>query len=81
MCEIEAFFSKSLYQHREKSAVNSTLAVYVLGMPRSGSTLVEQILSGHYNFCLLSRNNYAICIYQEIAVKVNVVDGELVDSS
>ena len=40
-------FNKALYQHRLNCGVDSTLPVYVLGMPRSGTTLVEQILSGH----------------------------------
>lgn len=44
---IRARFSRSLYEHRPDCGVESTLPVYVLGMPRSGTTLVEQILSGH----------------------------------
>ncbi len=44
---IRARFSKALYEHRTACGVNSTLPVYVLGMPRSGTTLIEQILSGH----------------------------------
>lgn len=42
-------FSQSLFEHRADCGVASTLPVYVLGMPRSGTTLVEQILSGHSN--------------------------------
>ena len=44
---LRACFSKSLYQHRPNCGVESTVPIYVLGMPRSGTTLVEQILSGH----------------------------------
>ncbi|MGO4893193.1 sulfotransferase [Flavobacterium sp. W21_SRS_FM6] len=40
-------FSRSLYEHRPDCGIDSTLPVYVLGMPRSGTTLVEQILAGH----------------------------------
>ena len=40
-------FSKALYQHRQTRGSDSSLPVFVLGMPRSGTTLVEQILSGH----------------------------------
>ncbi|TEW51726.1 tetratricopeptide repeat-containing sulfotransferase family protein [Psychromonas algicola] len=40
-------FSKSLYEHRPNYNVTSSLPVFVLGMPRSGTTLVEQILAGH----------------------------------
>lgn len=40
-------FSRSLYEHRPGIGNDSTLPVFVLGMPRSGTTLVEQILAGH----------------------------------
>jgi tetratricopeptide (TPR) repeat protein len=40
-------FSKALYQHRPDYGVDSTLPVFILGMPRSGTTLVEQIIAGH----------------------------------
>jgi len=40
-------FAKPLYEHRADCGVDSTMPVYVLGMPRSGTTLVEQILAGH----------------------------------
>ena len=44
---LRACFNKTLYQHRPNYGIESTIPVYVLGMPRSGTTLVEQILSGH----------------------------------
>ncbi|WP_432464643.1 sulfotransferase [Agarivorans sp. QJM3NY_33] len=40
-------FGKELYQHRKNCGVDSNLPVFVLGMPRSGTTLVEQIIAGH----------------------------------
>ncbi len=40
-------FPKALYQHRADCGHESTLPVFVVGMPRSGTTLVEQILAGH----------------------------------
>jgi tetratricopeptide (TPR) repeat protein len=40
-------FCQDLYKHRPSCGVDSKLPVYVLGMPRSGTTLVEQIISGH----------------------------------
>ncbi len=40
-------FCKGLFEHRQACGVESSLPVYVLGMPRSGTTLVEQILAGH----------------------------------
>jgi tetratricopeptide (TPR) repeat protein len=40
-------FSKSLFEHRAEHGCDSSLPVFVLGMPRSGTTLVEQILASH----------------------------------
>jgi tetratricopeptide (TPR) repeat protein len=40
-------FNQALFEHRKDCGVDSSLPVYVLGMPRSGTTLVEQILAGH----------------------------------
>ncbi|HAZ95344.1 MAG TPA: hypothetical protein DCW94_06590 [Porticoccaceae bacterium] len=40
-------FNAELFKHRPDQGVDSTLPVYVVGMPRSGTTLVEQIISGH----------------------------------
>lgn len=44
---IRMAFCKALYEYRPQYGSDSSLPVYVLGMPRSGTTLVEQILSGH----------------------------------
>lgn len=40
-------FCRALYEHRSGHGVDSTLPVFVLGMPRSGTTLVEQIIASH----------------------------------
>ncbi|MFT3720297.1 sulfotransferase [Pseudorhodoferax sp.] len=40
-------FCRALYTHRRDSGHPSTLPIFVLGMPRSGTTLVEQIIAGH----------------------------------
>ncbi|RYZ02161.1 MAG: tetratricopeptide repeat protein, partial [Comamonadaceae bacterium] len=40
-------FPRALYEHRRDVGVADTLPVFVLGMPRSGTTLVEQIIAGH----------------------------------
>ncbi|MBY4677658.1 tetratricopeptide repeat-containing sulfotransferase family protein [Marinobacterium arenosum] len=44
---IRMAFCRALYEHRPGYGSDSTLPVYVVGMPRSGTTLVEQILAGH----------------------------------
>lgn len=40
-------FHKSLFQHRTQCGHDSTLPIFVVGMPRSGTTLVEQMLASH----------------------------------
>lgn len=40
-------FSKSLFERRSDCGSDSALPVFIVGMPRSGTTLVEQILAGH----------------------------------
>ncbi|MCW7541883.1 sulfotransferase [Aquabacterium sp. A7-Y] len=40
-------YTRSLYEHRKDCGLDTTVPVYVVGMPRSGTTLVEQILAGH----------------------------------
>ena len=40
-------YPEALYQQRADSGGTSTLPVFVVGMPRSGTTLVEQIIAGH----------------------------------
>lgn len=40
-------FNRDLYEHRKGTGNDSALPVFVLGMPRSGTTLVEQMLAGH----------------------------------
>jgi len=42
-----AAFCPELYEYRKERGSDSTLPVFVLGMPRSGTTLIEQILAGH----------------------------------
>ena len=40
-------FPKALFERRSECGHESTLPVFVVGMPRSGTTLVEQIIAGH----------------------------------
>jgi tetratricopeptide (TPR) repeat protein len=47
MDEIAATFSSAVLKAREGEGFASTLPIFVVGMPRSGSTLVEQILASH----------------------------------
>jgi tetratricopeptide (TPR) repeat protein len=40
-------FPKALFERRAHCGHESTVPVFVVGMPRSGTTLVEQIIAGH----------------------------------
>ncbi len=42
-----AFFSSDWFKRTEGFGLASEVPIFIVGMPRSGSTLVEQILSGH----------------------------------
>lgn len=44
---IQENYSKTYFQQRTRSGLDSKIPVFIVGLPRSGSTLVEQILSSH----------------------------------
>ncbi len=44
---IKAAFSQEFFAHRQASGDPSHAPIFIVGMPRSGSTLVEQILGAH----------------------------------
>lgn len=44
---IRTSFTKELYDNRREIGSGSELPVFVVGMPRSGTTLVEQVLASH----------------------------------
>jgi len=45
--EIKETFNAELYNKYPKSGYNDSSNIFIVGMPRSGTTLVEQILSSH----------------------------------
>ena len=45
--EIKNFFTKDLFSSITSSGSDSADPIFVVGLPRSGSTLIEQILSSH----------------------------------
>ena len=44
---MKARFTREFFQERQGSGSPSTEPIFIVGMPRAGSTLVEQILSSH----------------------------------
>ena len=44
---IKETFDKKLYEKYPKSGSSNSSVIFILGMPRSGTTLIEQILSSH----------------------------------
>lgn len=44
---IKAAFPKEVFENRKYSGLEDDRPVFIVGMPRSGSTLVEQIISSH----------------------------------
>ncbi len=47
MKRMKAMFTREFFQAREGSGCQSPEPIFIVGMPRAGSTLVEQILSSH----------------------------------
>ena len=45
--KIRAAFPKEVFEKRKFAGLDDDRPVFIVGMPRSGSTLVEQILSSH----------------------------------
>jgi tetratricopeptide (TPR) repeat protein len=44
---VRAIFDRTLLEARAESGCASSLPIFIVGMPRSGTTLVEQILASH----------------------------------
>jgi tetratricopeptide (TPR) repeat protein len=45
--KIKDFFSKELFNNIKEKNPNNFSPIFIVGMPRSGSTLIEQIISNH----------------------------------
>ena len=47
LAQVEKIFTPEMLNQRAGSGSESNLPVFIVGMPRSGTTLVEQILASH----------------------------------
>ena len=47
--DIKSVFNKDLFDNIQQGLNNDETAIFILGMPRSGTTLIEQIISSHKN--------------------------------
>ena len=45
--EIKSTFDKKLYNNYQNTGYKGSSPIFIIGMPRSGTTLIEQILSSH----------------------------------
>ena len=45
--DIKQTFNKDLFSKNKNSGLNNSSVIFIVGMPRSGTTLVEQIISSH----------------------------------
>ena len=45
--KLKAAFDNSLFAERQNTGCDDETPIFILGMPRSGTTLVEQILASH----------------------------------
>ena len=45
--QIEAVFTRELFERHAGQGCDSTAPIFIVGLPRSGSTLIEQILASH----------------------------------
>ena len=61
-------FTAEFLQHRQNVGARSDAPIFVVGMPRSGSTLIEQILSSHPEvFGKGERRDFATAVTQFVA--------------
>ena len=54
--KIKSIFSKNMNNLKVKS--NNEKYIFILGMPRSGTTLIEKIISSHSSVSTISESNF-----------------------
>lgn len=63
---IRRTFNREFFAVRADYGNSSTLPVFVLGMPRSGTTLVEQLLGGHPDIFVAGEIGILSCVIQKL---------------
>ena len=69
---LKKLFTKRLYSRKQDGGVDEKSPIFVLGMPRSGTSLVEQILASHPRVHGAGELNF---LSQIIASRFNFIDG------
>jgi tetratricopeptide (TPR) repeat protein len=64
--DLKAFFTQDYFAARKDSGSDTKEPIFIVGMPRSGSTLVEQILSAHSEVDATAELTEIISIAREI---------------
>lgn len=67
-------FSRKLIFRLQENGARSKMPIFVLGMPRSGTTLIEQILSSHSAINGAGELNYIQDIFDNISVLEKIND-------
>jgi tetratricopeptide (TPR) repeat protein len=66
--QIRATFNQAFFEQQKKlsSGYNNNEAIFILGLPRTGSTLIERIVSNHHDvFSAGELNNFALRMMDE----------------
>lgn len=70
--EVISFFLPDTYASLPRSALDTDVPVFILGMPRSGTSLLEQILATHNNVFAAGETQYIHRLAIECGKNVNV---------
>jgi len=64
--QLKATFTKNLFEQFKNYENSDSKLIFIVGMPRSGTTLVQQILSSHPNVIGLGEKNEVFNIMQKL---------------
>jgi tetratricopeptide (TPR) repeat protein len=70
--KVISFFSPDMYASLQRSSLDTDIPVFILGMPRSGTSLVEQILATHPKVFAAGETQYLHRLAIECGKNANV---------